>query len=84
MMAIELSESEKRQKLYFIMKCLETVLFDSDEEYLLMEMGDKVAPDPKWSDYLYKPSRYGLDGSIEAAIEKAFAYQPIILGPPAD
>jgi hypothetical protein len=72
----------RRLKLRRVMECLLSCAFTETEEAALIAMGRSACPDPGWMDYIYWPDRHGLDGSVEAALEKAFAYQPIILGPP--
>jgi hypothetical protein len=74
--------SKKKGKLALILKCLASGLFDDEETEYLVIRGNMLSPDPNWTGYLFWSDRYGLDGSIEAAVEKAFAYKPIILGPP--
>jgi hypothetical protein len=66
-------------KLKLIIECLLSATFSEDEEKWLFAAGNAVCPDPAWSDYVYWPDRHGLDGSVDAAVEKAMAYQPIIL-----
>jgi hypothetical protein len=68
-----------REKLRLVMECLLSLSFTKDEEKWLFEVGNSACLDPAWADYIYWPNRFGLDGSIEAALEKAFAYQPIVL-----
>jgi hypothetical protein len=68
-----------RYKLRLVMECLLSLSFSKDEEKWLFEAGNTACSDPAWADYIYRPDRYGLDGSVEAALEKAFAYQPIVL-----
>lgn len=79
-----LSDNDKREKARLLMECIVSIFFDDDERHTLNEMADKIIPDPQWPDYLFWPRKHDLDGSIDAAIEKAFAYKPIILGPPPD
>jgi hypothetical protein len=66
------------------MECLLSCAFTEDEESQLIRMGRAACADPAWADYLYWPDRHGLDGSIDAALDKACSYQPIILEPPRD
>jgi hypothetical protein len=72
----------QRLKLRHVMECLLSCAFTETEEAALIAMGRSACPDPGWMDYIYWPDRHGLDGSVEAALEKAFAYKPIVLGPP--
>lgn len=78
---MSLSDSQMRLKAKLLLECITSGLFDDHEQGILYELGDKIFIDPDWSGYLFWPQKYGLDGSIEAAIEKAFSYKPIILGP---
>jgi hypothetical protein len=73
-----------RAKLRLLMECLLSCAFTEEEEAQLIRMGRAACSDPAWMDYLYWPDRHGLDGSVDAALAKAFAYQPIIVGPPLD
>jgi hypothetical protein len=66
-------------KLKLIIECLISATFSKEEEKWLFAAGNTVCADPAWPDYIYWPDRYGLDGSVEAAIERAFAYKPIAL-----
>jgi hypothetical protein len=68
-----------REKLHLVMGCLLSLSFSKDEEKWLFEAGNSACLDPAWGDYIYWPDRNGLDGSIGAALDKAFAYQPIVL-----
>lgn len=74
-------DDKNRGKLKLVMKCLLSCAFSEDEEAALIRMGRTATSDPAWMDYIYWPERFGLDGSVEAALEKALAYQPIILDP---
>jgi hypothetical protein len=71
-----------RAKLKMIIECLLSMAFSKDEEAWLFAAGKAVSPDPAWSDYVYWPERFGLDGSVEAALDRAFAYLPINLPRP--
>jgi hypothetical protein len=73
---------KSRTKLRLVMECLLSCAFSEDEEGQLIQIGRAACADPAWIDYLYWPDRHGLDGSIDAALDKAFAYQPIILEAP--
>jgi hypothetical protein len=79
---IEAKHENNRNKLALVMECLLSCTFSEDEEAALIRMGKAACPDPNWMDYIYWPDRHGLDGSVNQAIEKAFSYPPIILGPP--
>lgn len=68
-----------RNRLRLIMQCLRTEGFSEAEQDALIAMGRAASPDPAWTDYLYWPDRHGLDGSVEAALDKAFSYCPIVL-----
>jgi hypothetical protein len=72
-------DQKRRLKLRHVMECLLSCAFTEAEEQELIAMGRSACPDPSWMDYIYWPDRHGLDGSIEAALDKAFAYTPIIL-----
>jgi hypothetical protein len=78
------TDDKSRAKLRLVIECLLSCTFTEGEEGQLIEMGRAACSDPAWTDYLYWPNRHGLDGSIDAALDKAFAFQPIILGPPRD
>jgi hypothetical protein len=78
------TDDKSRAKLRLIMECLLSCAFTEDEEGQLIQMARTACADPAWMDYLYWPDRHGLNGSVEAALDKAFAYKPIILGPPRD
>ncbi len=67
------------EKLRLVMECLISARFSADEEKWLFDAGKAASRDPSWSDYIYWPDRYGLDGSVDAAVAKAMAYQPIVL-----
>ncbi len=58
---------KSRSKLRLVMEGLLSCAFMEDEEAQLIRMGRAACADPSWTDYLYWPDRYGLDGSIEAA-----------------
>jgi hypothetical protein len=62
-------------KLKLIMECLISAAFSKDEEKWLFAAGNAVCLDPAWPDYIYWPDRHGLDGSVDAAVVKAMAYQ---------
>jgi hypothetical protein len=76
------TDGKSRAKLRLVMECLLSRAFTEDEEGQLIQMGRAACPDPAWTDYLYWPDRHGLDGSVDAALDKAFAYQPIIVEQP--
>lgn len=76
----QFTDSSQRSKLRLIMQCLLCDGFSESEQDTLITMGRVASPDPAWTNYLYWPDRFGLDGSVDAALNKAFAYQPIILG----
>jgi hypothetical protein len=78
------TDDKSRAKLRLVMKCLLSCAFTEAEEGQLIRMGRAVCPDPALPDYLYWPDRHGLDGSIDAALAKAFAYQPMIVEGPRD
>ncbi len=67
------------KKLSLIMQCLISATFSEEEEKWLFAAGTATSPDPAWADYIYWPDRHDLDGTVEAAVAKAFAYRPIIL-----
>ncbi len=67
------------EKLRLVMACLISARFSQDEEKWLFDAGNAACLDPSWADYIYWPDRCGLDGSVDAAVAKAMAYQPIIL-----
>jgi hypothetical protein len=73
-----------RAKLRLVMERLLSCAFTDDEESRLIRMGRAACADPAWMDYLYWPDRHGLDGSIKAALDKAFEHKPIILEPLRD
>jgi hypothetical protein len=66
-------------KLKLIIECLISATFSKEEEKWLFAAGNAVCADTSWPDYIYWPDRYGLDGSVEAAVARAFTYQPIAL-----
>jgi hypothetical protein len=68
-----------RSRLRLVMECLLTEGFSEAEQDELVKMGRAASPDPAWTDYLYWPERYGLDGSVEAALDKTMAYAPIAI-----
>jgi hypothetical protein len=74
-----LGDMRARGKLKLIMQCLLTDGFSEAEQDALIKMGRETSPDPSWTDYLYWPVKYGLDGSVDAALDRVFSYQPIIL-----
>jgi hypothetical protein len=78
------TDDKSRAKLRLVMECLLSCAFTEDEEGQLIRMGRAACADPSWMDYLYWPDRYGLDGSVDAALDKACAYQPFIPEPPRD
>jgi hypothetical protein len=77
---IEAQEDKNHKKLALVMECLLSCAISEDEEATLIRIGKAACPDPQWMDYIYWPDRHGLDGSVGAAVEKAFSYRPIILG----
>jgi hypothetical protein len=74
-------DARSRARLRLIMQCLLTEGFSQAEQDELIKMGRAASPDPAWIDYLYWPNRYGLDGSVDAALDRVFSYQPIVLPP---
>lgn len=70
-------DARARGKLRLVMQCLLTDGFSEGEQDALIAMGRAASPDPAWTDYLYWPVRYGLDGSIDAALDRAFSYKPL-------
>lgn len=70
-------DARARSKLHLVMQCLLTEGFSESEQDALMAMGRAASPDPAWTDYLYWPVRFGLDGSIDAALDRVFSYEPI-------
>jgi hypothetical protein len=77
--AAPIGDSRARAKLRLIMQCLLTEGFSEAEQDALILMGNAASPDPAWTDYLYWPVRFGLDGSIDAGLDRAFSYKPIEL-----
>jgi hypothetical protein len=75
-------DDKSRTKLTLVMECLLSCTFSEEEENALIRMGKAACPDPQWMDYIYWPDKYGLDGSVAAAVTKAFAYRPMTLGSP--
>jgi hypothetical protein len=75
-------DAHARARLRLIMQCLLTEGFSEAEQDMLISMGRAASPDPAWTDYLYWPDRYGLDGSVDAALDKAMAYNPSVMGTP--
>jgi hypothetical protein len=71
--------SPSRTKLNLILQCLLSGNFTEKEQDMLIAMGTATSPDPAWTDYIYWPNRHGLDGSIDAALDKIFSYRPIAL-----
>jgi hypothetical protein len=74
-----IGDTRARDKLRLVMQCLLNDGFSEAEQDVLILMGSDASPDPAWTDYLYWPVRFGLDGSIDAALDKAFSYRPIEL-----
>ena len=72
-------DARSRAKLKLIMQCLYNDGFSEAEQDALIKMGSQASPDPAWTDYLYWPNKFGLDGSIDAALDRAFSYRPIHL-----
>jgi hypothetical protein len=72
-------DARARFRLRLIMECLLTEGFSEAEQDMLISMGRAASPDPAWTDYLYWPNRYGLDGSVDAALARAMAYVPIAM-----
>lgn len=70
-------DARARGKLRMVMQCLLTDGFSESEQDALMAMGRAASPDPAWTDYLYWPDRFGLEGSIDAALDRAFSYVPL-------
>jgi hypothetical protein len=68
-----------RAKLKLIIQCLYAEGFSEAEQSELINMGSAASPDSSWTDYIYWPGRHGLDGSIEAALDRVFSYKPILL-----
>jgi hypothetical protein len=75
-------DAHARARLRLVMQCLLTQGFSEAEQDMLIGMGRAASLDPAWTDYLYWPDRYGLDGSVDAALDKAMAYKPFVLGTP--
>jgi hypothetical protein len=75
-------DERNRLKLKHVMACMLSCAFSEAEDATLIAMGRQACADPNWMDYIYWPDRHGLDGSVDAACDKAFAYRPIILGAP--
>jgi hypothetical protein len=73
------ADDKSRTKLQHVMECLLSCAFTEEEEAQLIRMGRAACADPSWPDYIYWPDRHGVDGSIAAALDRAFAYKPIIL-----
>jgi hypothetical protein len=71
------SVDKNRTKLRMVIECLVSCAFTEEEEAALIRMGRVATLDPQWMDYIFWPDRYGLDGTIEAALDRAFAYTPI-------
>jgi hypothetical protein len=76
-------DAHARARLRLIMECLLTEGFSEVEQDELIKMGRAASPDPAWADYLYWPDRPGLNGSLEAALDKAMAYKPLVMPPPS-
>jgi hypothetical protein len=74
-----LGDARARIKLRKIIHCLHCDGFSEEEQDALINMGSKASPDSSWTNYIYWPDRYGLDGSIEGALDKIFSYQTIRL-----
>jgi hypothetical protein len=72
-------DATNRAKLKLIIQCLYAEGFSEAEQNELINMGSTASRDPSWTDYIYWPGRYGLDGSIEAALDKIFSHKPILL-----
>jgi hypothetical protein len=77
--AAPIGDARARARLRLIMQCLLTEGFSETEQDALILMGSAASPDPAWTDYLYWPVKFGLDGSIDAVLDKAFSYRPIEL-----
>jgi hypothetical protein len=75
-------DARTRARLRLIMECLQTEGFSEAEQDMLIKIGCAASQDPAWTDYLYWPDRYGLDGSVDAALDKAMAYNPSVMGTP--
>jgi hypothetical protein len=78
----EVKDDKNHKKLALVMECLLSCAFSEDEEVALIRIGKAACADPNWMDYVYRPDRHGLDGTVDAAVQKAFSYRPIILGVP--
>jgi hypothetical protein len=74
-----IGDARARDKLRLVMQCLLKDGFSEAEQDALILMGSDASPDPAWTDYLYWPVKFGLDGSIDAALDKAFSYKPVAL-----
>jgi hypothetical protein len=72
-------DARLRAKLGLIIQCLYCDGFSEKEQESLIAWGCRASPDPAWTDYIYWPMRFGLDGSIEAALDRVFSYQAINL-----
>jgi hypothetical protein len=70
---------DARARLRLIMQCLLAEGFSEIEQVKLIDMGRTASPDHVWTDYLYWPERFRLDGSVDAALDKAMSYRPIVL-----
>jgi hypothetical protein len=77
--AAPIGDARARDKLRLVMQCLLHDGFSEAEQDALILMGSAASPDPAWTDYLYWPVKFGLDGSIDAVLDKVFSYQPIRL-----
>jgi hypothetical protein len=77
--AAPIGDARARARLRLIMQCLLTEGFSETEQDALILMGSAASLDPAWTDYLYWPVKFGLDGSIDAVLDKAFSYKPIEL-----
>jgi hypothetical protein len=77
--AAPIGDARARDKLRLVMQCLLNDGFSEAEQDALILMGSAASPDPAWTDYLYWPVKFGLDGSIDSALDKAFSYKPVEL-----
>lgn len=73
---MKLSDSDKKERLRVIMRCMLSGLFDDQEMYLLTQMGNKTTIDPYWMDYIFS-KKYGM--TVDEAAEKAMNYKAIRL-----
>ncbi|MEM9989944.1 MAG: hypothetical protein AAF723_10540 [Pseudomonadota bacterium] len=81
-------ESEKKKHIKRLIKKL---LFDhsigEDTQDNILEKIETLSPDPEISDYIFHSDEFWNeddDFDIDGVIDKAFSYQPIILGDQSD